>query len=253
MLRLDFDIHPAALIDRRPEYLAPMISGLDGIWITAAEPYVSFDENGLFEASSMVGGAVFQRVKPNFGNQQLAEQGSGIVFHAGQNCGLFAKFPNGLGQVVSCALRFTSASQNAKTLLTFNPTGQDNYVFLSQSGRELLLKDQQTTQECVVQHDAPYADIGVLLAITDERLSLQVVDGAFIQSKYGMDIDLRQSMEVFLGCRKNRGGLQKTLGEFVLKDFILLPDLDIFADMDRPCQIRHELERYLNSGSKYGI
>ena len=253
MLRLDFDIHPAALIDRKPEYLAPMISGLDGIWITAAEASVSFDENGVLEVSSIVGGVVFQRVQPNLGNQQLAEHGSGIVFRAGQNCGLFAKFPKGLGQGVSCALRFTSASQNAKTLLTFNPTGQENYAFLSQSGRELVLKDQQTTQECVVQHDAPSADIGVLLAITEERLSLQVVGGEIAQTKQGMDLDLTQSMEVFLGCRKNRGGLQKTLGEFVLKDFILLPDLDIFADTDRPCQIRRELERFLNSGSKYGI
>lgn len=152
----------------------------------------------------------------------------GLQFVAEQHCGYVAANVGTSGRTWSCALRFQAADSDPRTLFTLNPDSVDNYVFLQQKAGQTTLKDQNSTLELTADTVGPETGSRLIVAgMSSDRLWLRVHDGVVEMTAAKSGIDLALPHALFLGCRSNKNGLQKTLGAFVLQDVIFWPDRNI--------------------------
>ncbi len=172
--------------------------------------------------------------KPNEANGKLATDG-GLICLSGVNCGLVVE--NALVDAThySCAIRVQSPRQDARTLITVNPSGHKNYLFLQENEGMLTLKDQNETLELKLV--SPAASMWVVMGYSLGRISLTAVSGSgrfgdnLVHSPVSMDLaaSMLGTSDMFFGCRSHRKGILKTLGEMTLQDVLFWFDQDCLA------------------------
>jgi hypothetical protein len=159
---------------------------------------------------------------PNTGNSRFAAgPPSAVVCHEGLNCGF--TLPGFAPEVEAFTVAVIYRSEGEARTLASVFTGQaNNMIFLTEGEGQLLAKDRQSTVE-VSLPVAPGRGVKVaLLGFNGRSMRLGLGDQ---RSEAGARIPgLAHPADFFIGCRSNRGGLAKTLGQSHLYEVLFWPD-----------------------------
>lgn len=240
MLELDQDLPAGALLDSaRAEFRATLATS-SVLWFEGVEDAFQIDpKTSAVEAwnSTDKSRSAFP-TEPNEGNGLLAEAGDiiGLQCKPTKHCGLVAS------NITSNASRFTMAviylppeTGGARTLLTVNtgynggPSDEANYLFLSDGADEFTVKDTtgavEITAPVTSKQNAPRMAI---VTLSGHQLSLAENLNAPMTVQ-GTDPGMAAGADLFIGCRSQRKGLQKTLGGAIILDVIFWPDHALLA------------------------
>lgn len=161
----------------------------------------------------------------------------GLVFKAELHCGYMVPDIVPDARNWSAAVRFAAPDGEARTLLTLNTDALENYVFLQQTTGEVLFKDRQNTLECHGEISASTAMPNVYaVGFSDDQLWLKMNDGPILMSPKNAKMDLSGALTLFIGCRNNKGRLHKKLGQFLLHDVVVWPDLNVLDPAQKATQ-----------------
>ncbi len=225
MLRLDHKVPDALIL---PEPIAGLKEHLEkqgAHWFSARPDFVDQTDAGAATSmKSVTGEAIANRTRANKDNSRLIE--GGLSFREATHCGFMLENLALDSNTWSCAVRFSAPENSARTLMTLNSTGTENYIFLQQVSGQMIFKDQKATLELTTDCNFSTVPNLVLAGMSNGRLWLRTGRGEVLQSDPGK-LALDSPMTLFIGCRNNKGRLQKTLGEFTLLDLIFWPTLNI--------------------------
>ncbi|MBN2906913.1 MAG: hypothetical protein JXJ18_09420 [Rhodobacteraceae bacterium] len=232
MLEVQEDLPNGAVLGAARADLRDAIAGTSAFWLEGQE-----DRFTLGPEDAITGWNADARhaepSEPNTGNGRLTRVGArvGLRCKAEVNCGLVVR------GATENAARFTMAvvyqpsdGAEARTLLTVNTGfgGGDaktaNYLFLSDGGAFLTVKDTRGA----IEMTAPVVSGGSgprMLIVTLSGDQLAVAENlAPAVTVQGADPGMRCRGDLFIGCRSDRRGLKKTLGDSVVLDVMFWPD-----------------------------
>ena len=230
MLILNHTVPEALILPEPPRDLATLLRAHGAHWFSADPAFVTRDPGPpetVTDLCSRTSAACAVQTAANRNHTVFAAQGGAahLVFAKGQHCGFMWDGTGVDPQNWSCAIRFHAADNDARTLMTLNPEGTDNYVFLQQISGQMILKDQQNTLELARSATGSEGPMLVTLGMSQNRLWLHL-SGETTQSSAAR-IDLIGPLTFLIGCRSNKPRLLKTLGGFHLFDVVIWPDSNI--------------------------
>ncbi|MDO5640774.1 MAG: hypothetical protein Q4G26_00090 [Paracoccus sp. (in: a-proteobacteria)] len=235
MLNLSDDLPAAALLDGARSDLRETLADGTTLWFEGLrEAFETDPDSDVISAWNSSSAAPFQAVpvKPNTGNGRIAKvQGhAGLSCLAGVNCGLVAPHVTTNAGHCSFAVIYQPGSSAASlTLMTLNTgehaggDGRANYLFLSDDGKAFTIKDT---------HEAVRIETPVRSPADRPRMALVTISGdtlAFSENidepviARGTDPAMKMPADLFIGCRSQRKGLQKTLGQSTILDVFFWP------------------------------
>lgn len=234
MLKLSTDLPPGALLGEARAELRNQLAGTSTIWLSGDNGGLETDgASGAVTGWTSVNGAVRAvPSQPNTGNSRtfVVDGRKGLATRSGENCGMV------LSHVTPDATNFSfaviyqpDAEAPAMTLLTLN-TGYQveksrdaNYLFLSDDGKDLTVKDTNLDLHVQTPVTSP-SDRPRMLIVTlaGDRLSIAENLGAPVISQGARPL-LAHPADLFIGCRSHRKGLQKTLGQSTILDVFFWP------------------------------
>lgn len=159
---------------------------------------------------------------PNTGNSRFEAGPPGaLACQDGVNCGF--TLPGFAPEVdaFTVAVIYRSAGM-AKTLASVFAGQAHNMIFLSESEGQLLARDKPGTVE--VRLPVPRGRDAKLAVLGYDGRNLRLSLGDAAAEAAGKVPDLAQQADFFIGCRSNRSGLAKTLGQSLLHEVLFWPD-----------------------------
>jgi hypothetical protein len=130
----------------------------------------------------------------------------------------------------SFGLIFQTAEGDAETLLTLQPLGLKDYVFLAGRGGEVLAgQDAGDFALSLPLIQKAGQVVLVLCGVSGRRVTVAVNDLDGVAGTLGATWT-GGAADLFIGCRGQRAGLRRKLGSFGLSDVLVWPDRDCLAD-----------------------
>lgn len=159
---------------------------------------------------------------PNSGNSRVdAGPPPALVCQDGVNCGF--TLPGFAPEVEAFTVAVIYRSQGEARTLASVFTGQaNNLIFVSESEGQVLAKDRAGAVEVAL----PLADHrgATLVILAFDGRTLRLEAGGREAAASGKVPGLAHQADFFIGCRSNRGGLAKTLGQSRLHEVLFWPD-----------------------------
>lgn len=222
MLELAMKLPPGALIGGEDQLLSQMVLRSGGARFVAREEDLVRSGEAItgWRESRMAVEAV--AAGPNTGNSRFEAGPPGaLVCQEGVNCGF--TLPGFAPEVEAFTVAVIYRSDGeAKTLASVFAGQAQNMIFLTESEGQLLAKDKLSTVE--VRLPVPRGR-GVKLAVLGfDGRSLRLGLGDAVAEVAGKVPGLAQQADFFIGCRSNRGGLAKLLGQSQLHEVLFWPD-----------------------------
>ncbi len=233
MLFIDVHVPDAVLLPEKITDLQGHLTKIGAHWFRMKPAFFDAAEGSPRSVDAVRSCTSDARLKPTQPHQKnrfdnAAAEARGLTFIAEQHCGYVATDLGTSGHTWSCAVRFQTGGDDPRTLFTLNSDSVDNYVFLQQKAGQTTLKDQRSTLELTVNSVGPDSGSRLIVAgMSGDRLWLRVHDGPVEATTVKAGVDLAMPHNLFLGCRSNKNGLQKTLGAFALRDAFFWPDRNI--------------------------
>lgn len=235
MFELPDDLPAAALIDDARSDLRATLAHGPTLWFEGLQDaFGTSPGSDVIDAwnSSSAAPAQAVPVKPNTGNGRIAKaQGRvGLSCLSGVNCGLVV--PKVTPNAGHCSFAVIYQPDNAApplTLLTLN-TGEHaggddraNYLFLSDDGKAFTVKDthEAVRIETPLRSPADRPRMAVVTISGDTLAFAENMDEPVIMR--GTDPAMKMPADLFIGCRSQRKGLQKTLGQSTILDVFFWP------------------------------
>lgn len=222
MLEIAMSLPPGALIGGEDRLLSQMVLRSGGARFIAREADL------LRSGEAITGWRESRRAVeavaagPNTGNSRFEAGPPGaLACHEGLNCGF--TLPGFAPEVEAFTVAVIYRSDGeAKTLASVFAGQAQNMIFLTESEGQLLAKDKLSTVE--VRLPVPRGR-GVKLAVLGfDGRSLRLGLGDAVAEVAGKVPGLAQQADFFIGCRSNRGGLAKLLGQSQLHEVLFWPD-----------------------------
>ena len=170
-------------------------------------------------------------VQPNPGKGRLGKNGA-LKFDSGVNTGLVSVNALIDAQQFSLAIRFNSPINEARTLITINPDGHENYLFLKEQDGQLEWQDRKGLSR--VSTPGLSGDYWVVVSSTRGALTIATSqDGVSFNNappstpNPAIASALVGPSSLFVGCRSHRTGILKTLGQSAIKDILFWIDQDV--------------------------
>ncbi|WP_333816997.1 hypothetical protein [Tabrizicola sp.] len=222
MLEIAMRLPPGALVGGEDQLLAQMMLRSGGARFIAREEDLVRSGGTItgWRESRMAVEAV--AAGPNTGNSRFEPGPPGaLVCQEGVNCGF--TLPGFAPEVEAFTVAVIYRSDGeAKTLASVFCGQAQNMVFLTESEGQLLAKDKQSTVE--VRLPVPKGR-GVKLAVLGfDGRCLRLGLGDAVAEVAGKVPGLAHPADFFIGCRSNRGGLAKLLGQSQLHEVMFWPD-----------------------------
>lgn len=157
-------------------------------------------------------------VAPNTAGTRF--DGRALVFEPGVQGGLC--LPGALPDTGACAfgLIYQATGETPETLLTLQPAGRKDYLYLAQRGATVLAG--QDAGDLALHLPAPDTGVHLVLCALDAGRATLMVNGASATGTLGAGWD-SGAADLFVGCRGQRGGLKRKLGGFRLTDVMIWP------------------------------
>jgi hypothetical protein len=222
MLEIAAKLPPGALIGGEDRALAHAVAR------TGGARFVARDADMVWSNGRITGWREARRAveavasAPNTGNGWFdAGPPGALICQEGVNCGF--TLPAFAPEVERFTVAVIYRSEGrAKTLASVFTGQANNMIFLSESEGVILAMDRMNTVQ--VSLPLPQADRARLVMLAYDGRSLRLVLGereAVAAARVpGMD----HPADFFIGCRSNRAGLAKTLGQSRLHEVIFWPD-----------------------------
>lgn len=165
---------------------------------------------------------------PNSGNSRFETGPPGaLVCQEGQNCGF--TLPGFTPKVEAFTVAVIYRSQgNARTLTSISTGQANNMIFLSEAEGRVLAKDRAGSVEVALPLGAARDAKLVILDFDGRTLRLEM-DGRTAEVAADKVPGLAHPADFFIGCRSNRAGLSKTLGQSWLHEVLFWPDRALLA------------------------
>lgn len=222
MLQIAAKLPPGALIGGGEALLAEAVQQSGGARFVAREADLVRTEGVLTGWREEQGATVAVPAGPNSGNSRFDPGPPGaLICREGENCGF--TLPGFAPEVEAFTVAVIYRSQGEARTLASVFTGQTrNLIFLAERDGLVQVADRQAT-------------VGISLPlrpVRGARLALMGYDGRHL--RLGLDGQwaeaaaaipgLAHPADFFIGCRSNRAGLAKTLGESRLHEVLFWPD-----------------------------
>ena len=231
MLTLTQALPPGALIGAEGAALAAALPATSARWFRADAQSV------LREGDSICGwqdtGATHRAIptEPNTANSRFDPvPPAAYLCETGTHCGFVLETPFRDGRCFTVAVIYSSPRDEAKTLLSVSTGQTNNLIFLSESEGRLAAKDRDSSVEVELPLRPTAKPRLAILAFNGRDLRLWA-DGATTTAT-GRVPGMEPEAQLFIGCRSNRAGLTKTLGQSRLHDVLVWPDRAILASSD---------------------
>lgn len=244
MLEIATRLPPGALIGGEDPLLSQMVLRSGGARFIAREADIVRTDGaitGWRESRMAVEAAT---AGPNSGSSRFEAGPPGaLICQEGANCGF--TLPGFAPEVEAFTVAMIYRSDGeAKTLASVFAGQANNMIFLTESEGQLLAKDKLSTVE--VRLPVPTGR-GVKLAMLGfDGRSLRLSLGDTTAEAGGKIPGLAHPADFFIGCRSNRGGLVKTLGQSQLHEVLFWPDRCLPGSTDAEDQAAlAALRRYL--------
>ena len=159
---------------------------------------------------------------PNTGNSRFEPGPPGaLMCRDGLNCGF--TLPGFAPEVEAFTVAVIYRSEGeAKTLASVFAGQAHNMIFLKEGEGKLLAMDKQGTVEVGLPLPKGRGARLAVLGFDGQSLRLRLGDAA--AEVAGRVPGLAQQADFFIGCRSNRGGLAKLLGQSRLHEVLFWPD-----------------------------
>lgn len=231
MLEIAARLPPGALIGGDDRLLTQAVLATGGARFVAREGDIVRSDDAItgWREANMAVEAV--AAAPNSGNSRFEAGPPGaLVFQEGQNCGF--TLPGFAPEVEAFTVAVIYRSEGeAKTLASVFCGQANNMIFLTEGEGHLLAKDKQSTVE--VSLPVPTGR-GVKLAVLGyDGRSLRLCLGDQEAATGAKVPGLAHAADFFIGCRSNRAGLAKTLGQSLLHEVLFWPDRCLPGSDDR--------------------
>ena len=222
MLEIAARLPPGALIGGDDRLLAQAVLQTGGARFIAREADILWSNGSIsgWRESRLAVEAV--AAGPNSGNSRF-EPGppAALVCQEGVNCGFTLPGFAAEVEAFTVAVIYRSAGE-AKTLASVFTGQSHNMIFLTEGDGQVLAKDKLSTVELALPIPRGRGAKLVILAFDGRSLRLAVGDEEAVAS--GTVADLAHPADFFIGCRSNRAGLAKTLGQSQLHEVLFWPD-----------------------------
>jgi hypothetical protein len=222
MLEIAMKLPPGALIGGDDRLLAQAVLATGGARFVARESDILWTNGRItgWRESNLAVEAV--AAGPNTGNSRFEAGPPGaLICQDGVNCGF--TLPGFASEVEAFTIAVIYQSEGeAGTLASVFAGRLNNMIFLTEGDGLLLAKDRQSTVEVTLPvaktHGAKLAVLGY-----DGR-SLRLSLGDAVAEAAGRVPGLAHQADFFIGCRSNRGGLAKLMGQSQLHEVLFWPD-----------------------------
>jgi hypothetical protein len=222
MLEIAAKLPPGVLIGGEERLLAQAVTRSGGARFVAREPDIIWS-NGRISGWRETRGAVEAVASaPNTGSGWFdAGPPGALICQEGVNCGFSLPAFAPAVEAFTVAVIYRSEGR-AKTLASVFSGQSNNMIFLSESDGAILAMDKMNTVQ--VSLPLPQADRTRMAILAYDGRSLRLVLGereaVAAANVPGMD----HPADFFIGCRSNRAGLAKTLGQSRLHEVMFWPD-----------------------------
>ena len=228
MLTVDMDLPPGALLAPGGGDAAHMAAEMGVVWFTAQAPECRVSDGRVQAIEAVGGGAVAHPVDGNAGNcRHMTGNGSAYLSMTDRvACGFFADIGS-VSDVLSFAVIFAAPNGPARTLAAVSAEGSRDYIALTQDADHLTLARRNGAEVAIT--GPPSDRPALVLARIDEKgLALAMADGPPVRVEDPAALPVG-SVTGFIGCRRQRAGLYKTLGAGHFYDIAFMPGLDVFS------------------------
>lgn len=222
MLEIAMRLPDGALVGNEDSLLAQAVLATGGARFVAREADLSWTNGritGWREARLAVEALT---AGPNTGNSRFKAGPPGaLILEDGLNCGF--TLPGFAPEVEAFTIVVVYRSDGeAKTLASVFSGQANNMIFLSEGDGQLLAKDKLNTLEISVPIPQQRGAKLAVLGFDGRTLRLALGDAEAVAS--GKVPGLAHQSDFFIGCRSNRAGLAKTLGQSQLHEVLFWPD-----------------------------
>lgn len=222
MLEIAMRLPPGALVGGEDQLLAEMMLRSGGARFIAREEDLVRTGGAItgWRESRMAVEAV--AAGPNTGNSRFEAGPPGaLICQEGVNCGF--TLPGFAPEVEAFTVAMIYRSEGeAKTLASVFAGQAQNMIFVTESEGQLLAKDKLSTVEVRLPVPKGRGAKLAVLAFDGRRLRLGLGDA--MAEAAGRVPGLAHQADFFIGCRSNRSGLTKTLGQSRLHEVLFWPD-----------------------------
>ena len=230
MLQIAEKLPPGALIGGDDAALAQAVLRTGGARFVARESAMVWSNGritGWREAHLAVEAVA---AAPNTGNSRFEAGPPGaLVYQDGVNCGF--TLPGFAPEVEAFTVAVIYRSEGeAKTLASVFTGQANNQVFLAEAEGRILAKDRAGTIEVALPVPEGRGARLVVLGYDGRGLRLRVGEREAVAA--GTVPGLAHQADFFIGCRSNRGGLAKTLGQSRLHEVLFWPDRAVLGSSD---------------------
>lgn len=227
MIELAMTLPPGALIGGDDRLLGQAVLATGGARFIAREADILWSNgriSGWREANQAVEAVA---AGPNTGNSRFEAGPPGaLICQDGVNCGFTLPGFASEVEAFTVAVIYRSTGE-AGTLASVFAGRANNMIFLTEGDGVLLAKDKQSTVEVKL----PVAKTGEA-KVGEAKLAVLGYDGRSLRlglgdasaEARGQVPDLAHQADFFIGCRSNRAGLAKLMGQSKLHEVLFWPD-----------------------------
>lgn len=243
MLEIAAKLPPAVLLGAEGRQLTQALLRSGGARFVAREADLTRTEGRITAWREAKGAVEAVAATPNTGNSRFdADPPAALVCTRGVNCGfVLPGFAPGVS-AFTVAMIYSSAGEARSLASVF--TGQaQNVVFLSEGEGRILAKDKQGTVEVALPLSPSHRPRLALMAFDGRSLVLQC-DGQRAVAA-GKIPAMDHPADFFIGCRSNRQGLTKLLGDSRIHEVLFWPDRCLpLSDQPEDAQALAALTQY---------
>lgn len=197
------------------------------VWLDAGSGVMLSNAGRVVAWAAKGGAATALPVPGNASGTSFQNDPPALHFVAGENGGLRLSDAIAQGATVTFGLIVTPDLPEARTLLSLQPLGRGDYVFLSLEGMALRLarKGADGALAVTLSPDSR-VPLLILCALSGGTARLSVNGGPAISGTLAVDSG---AADLFIGCRTGRKGMTNKLGGFDLSDVLVWPGQDLLG------------------------
>lgn len=223
MLTIAAKLPPGALVGGEDALLAAAVLDSGGARFIARETDIVRTGGQITGWRDSVTSLEAKASAPNTGHSRFEAGPPGaLICTEGQNCGF--TLPGFAPEVEAFTVAVIYRSRGEARTLASVSTGQsNNMIFLAEAEGRVLAKDRAGSVEVALPIGPGRGAKLVVLDFDGRSLRLEM-DGRSAEVAADKVPGLAHQADFFIGCRSNRAGLAKTLGQSRLHEVLFWPD-----------------------------
>jgi hypothetical protein len=222
MLELAMRLPPGALIGGDEPLLAEAVLRTGGARFIAREADILWSNGSITGWRESHLAVEAGTAGPNTGHSRFTGgPPGGLICQDGVNCGFTLPGFASEVEAFTVAVIYRSGGE-ARTLASVFAGQAHNMIFLTEGDGQVVVKDKLNTVELALPIPRGAGAKLALMAFDGRSLRLRLGEREVMAN--GSLPDLNHQADFFIGCRSNRGGLAKTLGQSQLHEVLFWPD-----------------------------